>query len=487
MGKVSTNGTGSGGDERNIYIRRYKSTSNSSKASSNASLAKTMGESESSSRSKHTSDIIKPPNKERNNIKSKLRSPIKVRLSQSTNRVSRPHILNTHKEVKKASGVIQKQNLMTKMKQESETERKQKSSHIPTENKEPTEQVENTKQINESNYNIDQLVDQENGNANGLDKKELTEANFNHNESKNNGQTEENGQVPEINENEDFNLHLDVEENINCKEEILNLHPDLLETNKEDSVQKELQTLVKEVHEHLETGTDSYSVDVVESTTSEVSDTTESATPLEAKSEDIIQDENNDAISYDSSIMLKDVKIKLNDCLKDTKPEEDNADQGLSEYVHKETTFGQTLRTISGRNSIGRMRHITIRDRQPSPNSSLFVNTSNISLSEENINDYKILRRCNTVSELTSSNGTLFLDRKRKLITESISELKKPKIEESNLWNASFGFLKYPFSLRRPIQVSTPYKFQVEKHDLIASKESKTDDSGIIKKWCVIM
>jgi hypothetical protein len=132
------------------------------------------------------------------------------------------------------------------------------------------------------------------------------------------------------------------------------------------------------------------------------------------------------------------------------------------------------------------MRHITLRDRQPSPNSSLFVNTSNTSFSEGSIADYKILHY-NTVSELTSSNGASPFDRKRKILTESISDLKKPKIEESSLWNASFELFKYPFSMRRPVHVSTTYKFQTEKHDLNASNESKTDDSGIIKKWCVIM
>lgn len=48
MGKQSKNGTGSGGDERNMYYRRYKSTSNPSKASTNENLTKT--DSESSSR-----------------------------------------------------------------------------------------------------------------------------------------------------------------------------------------------------------------------------------------------------------------------------------------------------------------------------------------------------------------------------------------------------------------------------------------------------
>lgn len=50
MGKQSKNGTGSGGDERNMYYRRYKSTSNPSKASTNDHLTKRLTDSESSSR-----------------------------------------------------------------------------------------------------------------------------------------------------------------------------------------------------------------------------------------------------------------------------------------------------------------------------------------------------------------------------------------------------------------------------------------------------
>jgi hypothetical protein len=245
-------------------------------------------------------------------------------LGQATNRVNKPQIISTHKEIKKSSGIIQKQGLMTKMKQESESlERKQKSLNEQTENKEPTEQVENIKQITEPIFNSDQSIDQqEKGNTNGLYKKELiSEENLNDNELDKNGQTEQNGEVPEINENEDFNLHLEVEENIiKCKEEISNIHQDLFDTNKEGNIQKEFKTVGEEIQEHLQTGSENCSVDVVESTTTEVSDTTESRTSSEIKNKDSINlDENNDAISYDSSIMLKDVKIKLNDCLKDTK------------------------------------------------------------------------------------------------------------------------------------------------------------------------
>ena len=51
MNKAPNNGTGSGGDERNTNVRRYKSTSNPPKASSsNASLPGRQSEVESVNR-----------------------------------------------------------------------------------------------------------------------------------------------------------------------------------------------------------------------------------------------------------------------------------------------------------------------------------------------------------------------------------------------------------------------------------------------------
>ena len=131
------------------------------------------------------------------------------------------------------------------------------------------------------------------------------------------------------------------------------------------------------------------------------------------------------------------------------------------------------------------MRNVTLRDRQASPNSSLFVNTSNLSF-DDTTSDYKILRHRSALSELSSSiNGTPY-DRKRKLIEESTSAAKKPKTEEStSLLNASFEFLKHPF--QRPSQNSTPYKFQADKYNLNTGEEVQADESGAPRKWCAIM
>ncbi|OXU29815.1 hypothetical protein TSAR_013408 [Trichomalopsis sarcophagae] len=489
MSKASKNGTGSGGDERYTHNRRNKSTIVSSKASSSdASLPEKLAE--SSSRSKNSGATVKQHSGvSRSNAKSKLRSPVKSGLGQSTNRVSKPNSVSANKEVKKAITLAKSKSQMTKMKQETESsERKQKAQNAPIENKEPTEQVETIKQVAETNHVDEQPeVQQENGNTNGLNGNNVAlEENPSENEAKENGQTEQHGSSEAVETNdkeEEFDLQLDAEESSAKSEDA---SKDSSECTKDDSQSQSKTSIEESSQEGLQVDTESGSVDVVESTTSEMSEATESSAPSEIKDKDTeSQDPNAEAVSYDSSIMLKDVKIKLNDCLKDNKGEdENNADQSLTEYAHKETTFGKTLRTISGRNSIGRMRHITLRDRQPSPNSSLFVNTSSASFSEEGTPS---LRYRNTLLELSSSNGTP-ADRKRKLLEESSSAQKKPKTEESSsLLNSSFELLKYPFGLQRPTKVSTPYKFQSDIHNVSTSEEVEADDPGTAKKWCVIM
>lgn len=166
--------------------------------------------------------------------------------------------------------------------------------------------------------------------------------------------------------------------------------------------------------------------------------------------------------------------------------EEVGADQSAPDYLHKDDTFGKTLRTLSGRKSIG--RHITLRERQSSPNSSLFVNTSSISASEDGTFGYKASRQRIALSELSSSNNGTPSDKKRRLVEETTSLPKKPKTEGSGLLNSSFEFLKNPFS-RRSVQVSTPYKFEEsDKSNISSSEEVKADgESGAARRWCVVM
>ncbi|XP_012222785.1 myb-like protein X isoform X2 [Linepithema humile] len=255
-------------------------------------------------------------------------------------------------------------------------------------------------------------------------------------------------------------------------------------TNEKEEIQSETP----------QTDSESYSVDIVESTTCEVSETSESVSQSDTqKDKEKIDDNlNNDAsfVSYDSSIMLKDVQIRLNDCLKDnSKLFDENAE--VTPNHLKDMSFGKTLRNISGRHSIGRMRHITLRDRRISPNSSLFVNTSTASIPHDEGTGSKVLHyNSDLLSDSFPTNGSP-LDRKRKIETENLGSVKKQKTEgESSLLSTSIGLLRG----FRNIQVSTPkvttYKFE-SKLDISGIKD---DDNKITaettestKKWCVIM
>ncbi|XP_058809706.1 uncharacterized protein LOC131674911, partial [Phymastichus coffea] len=399
-------------------------------------------------------------------IKSKLRSPVKSGLGNPTNRINRSSIVSEDKGIKKSGVVVKDKSQISKMKQQTENlEKKDKK----IDSTEPSVQViENMKPI------IDEVID------NSLNKYENGV----------NGQETSNGNGAEsvdINEKEeDFNLQFEIEENGKHEEnKIKNVSDNVEQENREKT--KETVDDVKVIKDDSPSDTNSCSVDVVESTTSDPSESIESIKLNEDEDKNIESQDLNEDENTDSTKKLKDIQIKLHDCLKDQKNEEENdADQSASEYRHKEDTFGKTLRTLSGRKSIG--RHITIQDRQPSPNSSLFVNTSSISVSEDGNAMYKPLYQRTALSELPSSNNGTPLDKKRKLIEEAISSPKKSRIEGSNLLNSSFEFLKYPFS-RKAVEVSTPYNFgEVEKTNISSSKEVKADDeSGAGRRWCLIM
>lgn len=263
-------------------------------------------------------------------------------------------------------------------------------------------------------------------------------------------------------------------------------------------VQDELKNNVQEKDEmqnEPQTDTES-SVEIVESTTSEVSETSETVTQSNiTKSQEKIDETFNDMsfLSYDSSIMLKDVQIKQNDCVKDNSKLFDvsNTTEDMLSQLSKES-FGKTLRNISGRHSLNRMRHLGFHEKRISPNSSLFVNTSTISISQDEGPESKVLHYSNALSENLPTNGRS-LDRKRRSDISIWSSAKKQKTEaESSLLSTPISLLR---GWRRPIQVSTPnitsYKFESTKLDISGMKD---DDNKITaestestKKWCVIM
>ncbi|KAK0159162.1 hypothetical protein PV328_010082 [Microctonus aethiopoides] len=224
--------------------------------------------------------------------------------------------------------------------------------------------------------------------------------------------------------------------------------------------------------------------DLVGSTTSESSPVKDVDNYSNKKDSNTLAQENEDVslISYDSNIMLKDVQIKLNDCLKDNSKLLDVTDPNASmSETFKDLSFGRTLRGISGRNSLRRMKHVTVRERLLTPNDSLFVNTSGVSL----LHDQSRYSDMNSPYQSSSHR-----DRKRKFNDDYNESTKKIKTDESyGLINTSLEYLR---NLRKPIQVSTPkapgYKFNID--------DKKTNDNEHVigmeqmdepKKWCVIM
>lgn len=302
----------------------------------------------------------------------------------------------------------------------------------------------------------------------------------------------------------DIKLIFETEQSsINNGEEKLDKQPK--DNDKQDvslsSAEGEMKNDINEKEEkQIETQNDneSCSVDIVESTTSEVSETLESVTQSDTQKDKERTDDITNAsfISYDSSIMLKDVQIRLNDCLKDNSKLYDVSNtEGMPNQLLKDMSFGKTLRNISGRHSIGRMRHVTLRERRISPNSSLFVNTSTMSMAQDEGTESKVLHYgSGLLSDSFSMNGSP-LDRKRKIETENWSSAKKKKTDEesSSILNASINLLK---GLRIPsMQVSTPkvtpYKFESTNLDISGIKNDDNkmtaEPTESTKKWCVIM
>lgn len=260
--------------------------------------------------------------------------------------------------------------------------------------------------------------------------------------------------------------------------------------SKNDATEKE------DLQSESQTDTESYSV--LESTTSEVSEVSETASqndPEKEKTEKVVKDTTKDPkdlvndtsfVSYDPSIMLKDVQIKLDDCLKENSKlfDTSSTEHSTPSQPSKES-FGKTLRSISGRRSLNRMRYVTMREHRYSPNDSLFVNTSTASVPADDTSDYKILRYSTGLSDVVSATNGSPTERKRKLDDEDWNTTKKQRTEsEQSLLHTSIDLLK---GLRRPIQVSTPeLKFQSGKLNLGNEQESKQANEAT-KKWCAIM
>lgn len=308
-------------------------------------------------------------------------------------------------------------------------------------------------------------------------------------------------------EETDLKLSLDNDENSEkLREEKIGEEPKSKETDEvrieaESREQKNDETRSVSLND-----TENTTAELTESMKSDATEASESATQNDEKNEkekteEIAAEKDESFVSYDPAIMLKDVQIKLNDCMKENSkmPEASNADQQVEQDQDQEyalpprpsddLSFGKTLRNISGRRSLGRMRHVTIREQRYSPNNSMFVNTSSVSSMPDESEDFKILRYNTGVSEAISASNGSSLEKKRKHDANEDRGNKKQKTEtENSVLNTSIGLLK---GLRRPIQASTPVaelKFQSSKLDILDDERDKSiNDHPAPKKWCAVM
>ncbi|XP_025271045.1 uncharacterized protein LOC105247879 isoform X1 [Camponotus floridanus] len=481
-----------GGDERNLYVRRLKATTAPSRASE-SSLHERQRESESFNRPKLTGVQKKIPAGSGKNFKSKLRPPTKGGFNQASKQLK---LSMKNPEAKTADMQLESEEAEVKLNVSIQKENiKEENGNNKVEVEESIaekEHVDNTEQtsskLQASTKTIQEVIPV--GSKTIPQEKEgvlLENVNI---------------EIKEMEEENDIKLTFDVESSStkNGEEKLSDKRP------KDDSPEEVLKDQLKngtnekeEIQSEAQTDTtESYSVDIVESTTSELSETSESISQSDTqkdkeKIDDIITNEA--SVSYDSSAlkdsyMLKDVHVMLvrSDCVKDNSKLFDVSNmESTPSQLSKNLSFGKTLRNISGRHSIGRARSI-LRDRI-SPNSSLFVNTSDMSIGQDEGIEPKVLHYSSLLSDTFPRNGSP-LDRKRKIEKRNWDSAKKQKTDEESSLNTSInlvkGFVK-PMLISTP--KSTPYKFESTKLDIsgIKDDDNKITTEESTKKWCVIM
>ncbi|XP_033308154.1 general transcriptional corepressor trfA-like isoform X1 [Bombus bifarius] len=497
MGKTPKKAT-PGGDERNLYNRRLKATT-APPNPSETSLRKRQHKSKISNRSKLNTLIKRVSHNQRKNFKSKIQEPMKVELERSPKQ-------GTGNPDKTAGSSKEKKSIVSQQSEESNSAKMQPESEEADPKLNPTVQVEYTKddsfkdtQESDKEYvsdtpseSISVLKTQDDlENAEVMVEKEQLEC---QKEASNSDKNQEDCQENNLNlqfeiENNIENTITEKTDNVDLKKENDEKCPPEQEMTKDDIHEKE------DLQSESQTDTESNSADVIEFTTSEISEASEilSQNDVEKEKEKEMEiaeesiSKNISFVSYDPSIMLKDVQIKLNDCLKENSKlfDTSNASHSMSSQPPKDMSFGKTLRSISGRRSLSRMRHVTLREYRYSPSDSMFVNTSSASLPQDEAMDFKILHYSTDLSDTLSTTNGSSSERKRKLDTEDWNSMKKQKTEtENSLLHSPISLLK---GLRKPIQVSTPVsdlKFKTGRLEL--DENSKPANEGS-KKWCAIM
>ncbi|KAK2587700.1 hypothetical protein KPH14_003815 [Odynerus spinipes] len=503
-----------GGDERNLYVRRIKATTAPSK-SSESNLHERQRESEISNRPSLSGVHKKTTPASTKRIKSlrcKLHSPANLSSSQATKALTKS--LDSIVKDSRVQNTLQNLEL-TKQKMQPKLEEAETKINISIEKDEKEESAGNvgnkkeeaTTKDSNANHTADEqdstsTTHTEKKTAESIEEAKPADDEVKEQDKENDAKVivDENNKELEEQEQDEIQLNLQVEDSpvklqeptssdgtINDANETEKLSQ-IQEVNDDTKEKKSSQT-------ESETGTETCSVDILESVTSDLSEVSEPPSQQDVQKETESSEHNlkSDAsgVTYDASVTLKDVKIRLNDCLKENLKHADvsNVDSSTSNALSSES-FGKTLRNISGRCSINRLRHKTSYDYRFTANESQFTNRSSVSTSPEETTNVRILRYSTGLSETISTNGSP-VERKRKLESPDPVVTKKQKTKQGSLLNTSMDLLR---GLRKPIQISTPnvgYKIQSDKLNISEINDGNdkllpTHDEGT-KKWCVIM
>ncbi|XP_076294965.1 uncharacterized protein LOC143216083 isoform X2 [Lasioglossum baleicum] len=471
----------------------------------------TNAKSDTKSRSKLTAQLRKVPPGQRKGFKNKVSTAVKFDSSCPTKQ--NPWVVNSPKK-KKKSTESKGSEPNSKMQPESETVEIKVDETLGNKS---CAKPETSKEIqNSTEQHVDraasepvQASSKEEEQRNGEPEKDQTDTEKTEEKLKKSVETKQVEVHVEREEAEETDLKLSLENDENSekpREEKIGEEP---KSKENEEVRIETESRAQENDEAQSVSlndTESSTVELAESLKSDLTEVSESTSQNEERNErekveETTTEKEESFVSYDPAIMLKDVQIKLNDCMKESSKmaEASAADQQAEQDQDQESTlpprpsddlsFGKTLRNISGRRSLGRMRHVTIREQRYSPNNSMFVNTSGTSLMPDENEDFKILRYNTGVSETISASNGSSMEKKRKHETIEDRAGKKQKTEtENSMFNTSISLLK---GLRRPIQASTPVaelKFQSNKLDLLDDERDKSvNDHQAPKKWCAFM
>lgn len=500
-----------GGDKGKWYIRRITAPSAPSKTSE-SNLHEKQRESENSNRpsiSGINKKVSPALTKRIERFKCKLHSP--ANLSQANKTVTKLLLVSVSKNKQSQSTTQHSEVTKQKMQPKSEEEEMTISKSVEKDEKEENVEVtgndkeESTTKDNNANHTTDEQdstsnMHTEKKTADSIKEDKLADNEVKLQDKENNAKEVADESTTELEEQEQDELNLQIEESPVKSQETTSNDSAMNNTNKIDQL-PQTQDINDDIKEKKssqadsETGTETCSVDILESVTSDLSELSESVSQqdVQKKIESTEQNVKCDisGITYDPSVMLKDVKIRLNDCLieKVERTDVNDADSSTSNLLTNDS-FGKTLRNISGRSTINRLRNTTSHEYRFSPNYSQFTNISTLSTPQEESTNVKILRYNTGLSETMASNGSP-TDKKRKLESPDLAVTKKQKTKQGNLLNTSMDILR---GLRKPIQISTPnvgYKIQSDKLNISEINDGNdklllTHEEGT-KKWCVIM